>query len=397
MLRLLVYGGGSPFTVHLARALAATELRDDVEMLLVGRTTSNTRDVAAYIDADLVGGAGRLRARGDLSLPEALGRCDVVLHQARFGGHDGRRADERLAETLGVAADETMGPAGLRNSIRIAKATQELGDAVTAHSCSSVPLIVLANPLPVTVSLLAAIVPNPVHGCCEVPVQMAAGSPTSDVAPGSQPPFSLVGLNHRSFLVPSTPFEDQGTGWAYPSWTSAREARALGAIPSKQFVELRRARPSTDTSRARSVATMSRQAAQDIRKLKQTSSGLSARPAVWYEQAAVPLITALASWTPRWMPTTQVRRGAPDLAHERFVWIDGDQQEAAASAPSTPEVVTTWSRRFDEHQIAVDAAVLEPSTSNIAEALESDPLIPTPRQGAPLVASSLLREEAAIS
>jgi len=107
--KVVVLGGSTPFLTamfdELSLALEGSNA-DPTEIVLYGRDAHAVELVAGY-------GHRRLEAlgwtvHGVLNMVEALAGADVVIHQIRYGSLEGRAQDERLAETLGVPADETL-------------------------------------------------------------------------------------------------------------------------------------------------------------------------------------------------------------------------------------------------------------------------------------------------
>ena len=107
--KLVVLGGGSPFTAALIDSLAAS-LRPLAARVLVlqGRDAHRLAAVVRY-------GAVRLRplgweVRGESEMSAALTEADTVIHQIRYGGLETRGAGEVLCSRHRVAAWRRTSP-----------------------------------------------------------------------------------------------------------------------------------------------------------------------------------------------------------------------------------------------------------------------------------------------
>ncbi len=124
---LAILGGSTPFTVSLLDLLPEAGRWD---VTLHGRDAEALRLIAGFGRSRLQPQGGTVRWTTDLD--DALAGADVVLHQIRYGDLAGRAGDELLAESLGVAGDETLGPSGLRSAIRMAPALAAVARAMVA-------------------------------------------------------------------------------------------------------------------------------------------------------------------------------------------------------------------------------------------------------------------------
>ncbi|CCD36715.1 putative glycoside hydrolase [Candidatus Paraburkholderia kirkii UZHbot1] len=116
---LAVIGGSSPFTVELFHQLALTELREQPYALSLHGRNFDALELVRYFAAATLP-AWRILATPDLD--EALADANIVVHQARYGGLEGRFQDELLAATLDTLVDETLGPGGLHIAVLLGHA-----------------------------------------------------------------------------------------------------------------------------------------------------------------------------------------------------------------------------------------------------------------------------------
>lgn len=374
-----VLGGGSPFTIGLAQAMRDQLDPDDRwELRLLGRDLARTRGVADAVVRRFAGTNWPVTAT--VELEDACRDADVIVHQARIGGHEQRAADEQVARLAGLPADETMGPAGLRAALRIFRPTQELARRI-AHVNDHAPVLVMANPLAVSTRAFWSEVGDRAIGVCEVPLltEQHLGETRHD---DGSPQFGYIGWNHRGFhwFVDERRLSQVAT---IPAWTDLDFVRRLGAWPSKQIGEL--LTPLREFApRAERVAEISRRLAAEMTSGDDLSSeGLRETP--WYDLAVVPAIRAVTG-TPAWLPVTTCLDGGH--ASEQYVLLspEGVMDRAAAGPP--PAEVARWHADFSRHQQLVDAAVTSPSFDRIAETLAADPLLPCPE---PEIAHALAR------
>jgi len=107
--KIAILGGSSPFTAALVDAMA--DARHGIppgELVLQGRTEQALELVSGYARHQL-GDAG-WSVHWNVDLDAALDGADVVIHQIRYGGMEGRHDDERLAAEVSIPPDETLGP-----------------------------------------------------------------------------------------------------------------------------------------------------------------------------------------------------------------------------------------------------------------------------------------------
>ncbi len=366
-----VVGGGSPFTIGLARAMCdQLDPGRYWELRLLGRDPARTRDVACAAGRYFEGRPWTVTATVDLE--RACRDADVIVHQARIGGHEQRAADEELARMAGLPGDETMGPAGLRAALRIHQPTRLLAERI--HEVNDrAPVLVMANPLAVSTRAVWSVVGDRAIGVCEVPLltEHYLGAARND---DGSPRFGYVGWNHRGFHW----FADQDDNRSAspstsvpPPWADRVLLSRLGAWPAKQFGELSRPQP-VFQPRAEAVAEISRQLTSEMSAGGSLPSE-ALRPTPWYDLAVVPAIKAVTG-DAAWLPVTMCLD--ENHATEQYVLLGADGVQARAASLPVPAEVERWHAAFTRHQHLVDATVSRPSLGAIARTLAADPLLP---------------------
>jgi 6-phospho-beta-glucosidase len=369
--KLAVLGGSSPFAAALLDELAGAEAMD---LTLHGRDREALALLARY-------GTHRLgrRVSWTADLAEALDGADVVIHQIRYGGLDGRAADEQLAARLGVPADETLGPGGLRAALRMAPGLSDLARALAAH-CPGAVVLNLTNPLSCSTALLARWAPCTTVGLCELPEATVTEACAVLGVPAGEVDWEYAGLNHRGFVVrilhhgrdllPELPGR---LGEADIGGVTGPDVERLGALPLKYFSLFTRP-PRGPVSRA-GVLMHTRQAILDELRADPTAAppSLTARRQPWYRDAVVPFLGALTGSART--PVVASITDADGIAREH-------RADASAAGvvprpqPSVTGPVAAWLERFETHERLVLDAVIEPTPASIGAALEADPLLP---------------------
>jgi 6-phospho-beta-glucosidase len=375
--RLVVLGGSTPFTIDLVDALAAEAPRLPLNaLMLAGRDAEALGLVSAYAGASL--GSARWRIRAETDLRVALEGAQVVIHQIRSGGLEGRRRDERLAADLGLPADETLGPAGLAAAIRMAPDHASVARAITDVSPDALVLN-LTNPLGCSTELLRRGGVRRVAGVCEVPLATALACCAVMEVHIDSVDWTYAGLNHRGYvhrlrlgnrdLLAELP---ERLGDRTIGGITAEEIAATGAIPVKQLALLRPRRP-PGGSRAQELLELRARLLEELRAepLRRPPSSID-RPQPWYADALVPALVAAQS-------ETATRHVLSLPMHDGIVReVHADVSAAGiveADVPKPPAPIAEWIERFAAHERCVVAAAREPSRGTIRAAIEADPLI----------------------
>jgi 6-phospho-beta-glucosidase len=371
---LTILGGSTPFTVSLLDLLPDAGRWD---VTLHGRDAEALRLIAGFGRSRLQPQGGTVRWTTDLD--DALAGADVVLHQIRYGGLAGRAGDELLAESLGVAGDETLGPSGLRSAIRMAPALAAVARAM-ARQCPNAWIVNLTNPLSCSTAILVKAGFGKVIGLCELPqftVQQACAALN---LPLDAVTWDYAGLNHRGFIhvlehAGRNVLDDlpAALGDRKIGGISAEDIAELGALPLKYF-RLLAGRNRTAERRAQALLDLKAEALAELRICPtQVPAALRRRQMPWYPDAVVPVLRTLASGT---AGEHVLNLPAGDGIVREFRAILG--HEGAEPLPSRPAqgAVRRWLDRFEAHEQATLAAVLDPVRPRIREALALDPMLP---------------------
>jgi 6-phospho-beta-glucosidase len=371
--RLVILGGSSPFTIALIDALAAVGASLPVdELTLHGRNEDRLRAVARYARARL---PARVCTTTDLE--RALDGATVVLHQARYGGMEGRADDEAFAERFGIPADETLGPAALRCALRIAPALRWLGGVLRAR-CPDAWVINLVNPLSVSTDVLCQAGARCV-GVCELPKVTAQEIARVLDVPCAALAWRYDGLNHRGFLHHITvdgrdhvPRLVARLGHVRLNGIEGRVIDELHAVPLKHFALLGQ-RAATRSGRAAFLSALGERVFGELEDSPfRTPASLGERDVRWYPEAVVPAIQAVMSDTP-----SRLVVDVPD-ARGIVAEVQADVSAAGvrpADGPVPGARVAAWLDVFARHERAVMDAVAHPTVEHVSAALAADPLL----------------------
>jgi 6-phospho-beta-glucosidase len=388
MTTLAILGGSTPFTAALVEALR--DRRPPLaprELVLHGRDRGALELVGRYARARL----GRMGwgIRTTTVLEAALEGAAVVVHQIRYGGMRQRAADEHLAESHGLPADETLGPGGLRRALLIAPCLRVLG-AKLRRCCPDAWVLNLTNPVGIATALLARGGVRRCVGLCELPCTTLLGACRILGLPADRVNWSYTGLNHRGFIhalscdgrdylaeLPGVLGERRIGG------IGAEEIAELGAIPLKYFRLIRGGGPGGG-GRASYLEALRRRIAEELRDAPEVPPpGLKGRDFSWYPLAVVPMLAALDAGDGR-IEVVNVSAGGT-VAAEIKARVFGERLEIEP-APRPGAAVRRWLDVFHAHERAVLEAALRPTRETIGAALAADLLVP-PDKVRPLAAS----------
>jgi 6-phospho-beta-glucosidase len=373
--RLAVLGGSSPFTAELIRVLEEARLGGR-ELVLYGRSREGI-EALTRLAAYRLGGLG-WQVRGADRLEEAIDGAGVVLHQIRYGGMEGRAADEALAQRFGVPADETLGPAGLQSALRTLAGLEQLAEAIR-RQCPAATVLNLTNPLSLTTGVLWRRGARACIGLCELPwTTVCLACECLGLSP-SQVHWRYAGLNHRGFIcgLHSAGRNRLGElsdnlGERTIEGITAAEIRQLGALPLK-YHRLFRAGAHGDVGRAAELTALRRQLLAELRGLPggyPASLGLRRMP--WYRESVVPALHALSGGPP--LRQTFNVCGPDGVVREVQGCLGRAGLDLDTWGPGSG-AVGDWLERFVAHEQAVTAVAIAPCHEGVEQALALDPTL----------------------
>jgi 6-phospho-beta-glucosidase len=350
---------------------------------LYGRNRSRLNLVGRYAEAHL--GALGWTVQTTTRCAEALSDATCVIHQIRYGGMVGRVADEHLAESHGVPADETLGPAGLAAALRMVPALHDLSGLI-GRSCPDAWVLNLTNPLSIATAVLSRDGVQRCVGLCELPWYTLRQACGILGLPAEEVQWSYSGLNHRGFIHELV-YQGRDYLTALPGLLGesrlggieAAEIEELAAIPLKYFQLLRR-RGTAGGGRAKYLLRLQADLLTEMQaSVSRSPPSLTKRYLEWYPGAVVPMLAALAAGDGR-SEVMNVWR-ADDLAWEVRVQVFA-RRYAVLPVPQPSEAVRRWLEIFAVHERAVLDAALDPTRERIENALAADPVVPENKIGA---------------
>ncbi|MGD9723375.1 MAG: hypothetical protein AB7O59_19065 [Pirellulales bacterium] len=378
---IAILGGSSPFTVALVDALAADARVPAACLVLQGRSVRSLELVSQYATHRLRSVGWQIRTTADIDA--ALDGAEIIVHQVRYGGMEGRAQDEQLAAECGAPPDETLGPAGLQAALRAADELDALGERV-ARVAPQAWLLNLTNPLSIATAMLARHVGQRCIGLCELPWQTVREACELLHVEPEAAHWCYAGLNHRGFVYRLSSGGDDLLARlaALPPETSIGGIDVdticqLGALPVKYF-RLMLGGNVIPGGRAAVLADLRTQILQELDDdPHRTPPSLAQRATPWYPLSVVPVIASILCDDGR-RHVASVIHG--DIAVERPVAIRGAGWQMV-DQPPPGAAVNDWIERFTAHEQAALAAVRAPDRDRIARAVELDPLTPAGMSG----------------
>lgn len=372
---LAVLGGSTPFTAAFFVALAErSAMLPPLEVRLFGRNEAALETMRRFGEQQLARCSGRVLA--STRIDSALVDVDVVLHQIRYGGMEGRRDDEILCHSFGLPYDETLGLGGLNGVLRTAVGMKPIGDAM-ARYCPDAWIVNLTNPLSAVTTMLHRLYGfRRILGVCELPMEMAGRVASLLEIDFKNLEWSYSGLNHRGFLHDlrvneRDALEDVAKRFTDPDMT--KWTRELSAVPLKYYRLLREPVRAEETGRAGFLMALAQSILGDLAKDPSTvPPRLAARPMPWYCDGVMPVLLAIAG-----VGTGQVVASVPNgtlATPELRIHLTREGASPLAQPPPPMAVMETL-EPLVLHEAAVVRAAMALSKKSIAEAVCLDPLI----------------------
>ena len=381
-MKLCVLGGSTPFTAGLVLALAARGGRfAGWQLVLHGRQVERLRTVTRFASARLAQCGWQVT--GTTAIEPALDGAGAVLHQVRYGDLALRARGEELCHEIGVAADETLGPAALLTGIKSVRDLATLADQLRRR-CPGAWILNLTNPLSATTVFLSRCGVERCFGLCELPRFTAERIARRLGVDPEQLTWSYSGFNHRGFihgvrrdernLIPDLVHELEGQTI---EGVSAATIARLGAVPLKYFRLLERSNPLPASGRAAYLDALRGRLLHEMEAGLADLPSLSDRYMEWYPGAVVPMLEALETVSGEAQVATLIE--ADGLGWERRVRVLGSRIEPLPGDPP-PASIVPWLDTFREHERRFLAAMENPSEESVRAVCEVDPLIPEERK-----------------
>ncbi|PRY55510.1 6-phospho-beta-glucosidase [Arcticibacter pallidicorallinus] len=372
--KLTILGGSSPFTIELIEQFASASFEQAYHLVLHGRNSGQLDLIAVYATKLLRKAGWHIQC--SISLDDALYGADILLHQNRYGGLVGRMEDESFARKFGFPPDETLGPCGLKSAIRMAPYLRELSGKIM-KLCPDAMVINLTNPLSIAVSIFHHCNVRNVVGICELPVTTLEKVAKVLKLPPEEIDWQYSGLNHRGFIH-SVKFRGKDVFATFLEMIAdegfnrftCNEIEALGAIPLKYFHLFTESHH--PEYRAQEVQLIGNRIIQEL-LLEADHSPLSLkdRNMDWYENGVIPLLKAMGSDSAKTLVLNTVNHSG--LTIEGLTQVSQSSLTALESAKA-PLEAGKWLQTFIKLESAVLTASLDPTSQNIKQALELDPL-----------------------
>jgi 6-phospho-beta-glucosidase len=249
-----------------------------------------------------------------------------------------------------------------------------------ARHCPDAWILNLTNPLSCSTAILVQSGLRRVVGLCELPRATLEQACATLNVPSREVTWDYVGLNHRGFIHVLEGFgrnllDDLPAvlGDRRIGGIGAGDIAELGALPLKYFRLFIRGTGMTER-RAPVLRKLRAEILEELHiRATQVPAALQHRQMPWYPEAVVPVLRTLATGEPG---EHVVNLPAADgIIRETRAVLTWDTVKPIAPRPANL-AVRRWLYRFDRHEHATLAAVLDPVGPRIREALALDPLLP---------------------
>lgn len=352
-MKLVIVGGSAHSAPHLFAHDSIRAVADDLEVVLVGRSSERLAAVARAIR--LTTGPEPIRVTCEQLTSEsdipAFRGADVVLCQARYGGYEARASDETFPLKYGLCGDEGLGAGGLAAAWRAWPPLRATLGSLQSRSPAA-RVIMMTSPVGVLTRCALAAFPDLwIAGICELPWTTlndacdAAGVDARDAA------FEYAGVNHLGWF-----WDVHASGLDIVARYAAARAAANdfpsgGLIQRLQAIPLKYLRLHYDAAsvlleqrsesrpRGRVLSGLQERAYETYRTgdVRAIADLLPKRPTPWYEFAISPLIAGFAGM-PAPIPfflTVRNAGYAPELGNDDVLEVP-HRLKRAGMAPFPP-------------------------------------------------------------
>ena len=377
--KVTILGGSTPYTLVLLEGMKNSKHFPPCRIVFHGRSRDCLEIISKYAGYHLL----PLGWSVDWTecFEEAVSDADYILHQVRYGGLELREKAEKLAQRLGVNADETLGISALFTSIQTLPDIVAFAKKLKELSCKAC-IINLTNPLSLTTHIISSYVKN-VVGLCELPYHTVKKMCNYLDIPIERVNWSYSGLNHRGFV---TKLELGGIDYLskfinkicqdeYFEGIPGSVIKELGAVPTKYFKFFLENTPFSE-SRAPYLSNLRIRAFEELKKTPfSLPKCLGERYTAWYPEAVIPFMEGLLSCAP--CCPLAVNLPINGLVQEvKGLAVNGQIFVADPNEPVDNTKLEIYLSSFKKQELAVMDAALDPSYVNIRKAVALDESIP---------------------
>ncbi|MFC0680265.1 6-phospho-beta-glucosidase [Lysobacter korlensis] len=199
-MKLTILGGGGfrvPF-VHQALLHGAGVAKVD-EVVLHDTDADRLTAITHVIDQLAADTAGRPVLRRTTSIDDAVDGSDFVFAAIRVGGVDARVSDERVALSLGVLGQETVGPGGIAYGLRTIPVLVQIAERI-AKRAPSAYVMNFTNPAGMITEAMQGVLGDRVLGICDTPSDLGRRVARAVGADPERLQLDYIGLNHLGWM-----------------------------------------------------------------------------------------------------------------------------------------------------------------------------------------------------
>lgn len=206
-MKLTILGGGGFRVPDVYRALLADAGSPRITEVWLYDVTADRLDAVRAILASAArhhvrlgassGSAPVVHATTDLDV--ALADADVIFSAVRVGGLAGRVADERVALSLGLLGQETVGPGGISYGLRTVPVMTAIAERVAAVAPRAV-MINFTNPAGMITEALQRVLGDRAVGICDTPSGLGRRVAAGLGIDPREVELDYAGLNHLGWL-----------------------------------------------------------------------------------------------------------------------------------------------------------------------------------------------------
>ncbi len=401
-MKVAVIGGGSTYTPELFEGLLARQAELGLtEVVLEDIDAARLEPVAGFCRRMAVAAGSGILIRHTLDLDQAIAGATFVITQVRVGGQQARHRDETVPLRHGCIGQETTGAGGFAKALRTIPVLLGIAARVRERAPGAW-IINFTNPSGIITEALLRHGGVPTVGLCNIPTEMRMEAAKALGAPPESVELDYVGLNHlawiRGLRVAGNDVFEQVlaafTGAGGPANipqidVGADLVAALHAIPTwylryyystEAVLEELRAAPKT---RAQVVMDLEERLFAIYRDPSQHEKPalLAERGGAFYSRAAIDVMAALLSPTPRVQIVNTLNRGAvPGLPDDASVEIPTELSSHGVrplpQAPVPEEYFGLMRQVKGYERLTIEAAMTRSRAKALA-ALAANPLVRT--------------------